>query len=206
MSPIDHETKKQLDSGYEQKIGSKDDPIHLVNFIFELNTTPRNEYEQVISKHLNVEKYLKWLAGVVCTQNYDGFVHNYALYRNGNTNLFEVIPWDYDATWGRDIHGDTMEYDYVRLEGFNTLTARLLDIPTYKKMYAEILASILENQFTIEYMAPKVENLHNLLRPFVLQDPYIKHKIEKFDNEPEFIFQFIKDRNQYLLEKLTSFI
>jgi spore coat protein H len=206
MSPIDHDTKKQLDSGYEQKIGSTDDPIHLVNFIFELNTTPRNEYEQVISKHLNVEKYLKWLAGVVCTQNYDGFVHNYALYRNGNTNLFEVIPWDYDATWGRDIHGDTMEYDYVRMEGFNTLTARLLDIPTYKKMYAEILASILENQFTIDYMAPKVENLHNLLRPLVLQDPYIKHKIEKFDNEPELIFQFIKDRNQYLLEKLSSFI
>ncbi|MCQ6280338.1 CotH kinase family protein [Bacillus sp. EB600] len=206
MSPIDKSTKKQLDSGYERKCGNVNDSFHLANFIFELNTTPRNEYERIISNHLNVEKYLRWLAGVVCTQNYDGFVHNYALYRNEETNLFEVIPWDYDATWGRDIHGEMMEYDYVRMEGFNTLTARLLDIPNFRKMYSTILASILENQFTTDFMAPKIELLHNLLRPCVLQDPYIQHKIDRFDSEPEFIFQFIKDRNRFLLEKLSSFI
>ena len=33
--------------------------------------------------------------------NNDGFTHNYALYRNSETGLFEIIPWDYDATWGR---------------------------------------------------------------------------------------------------------
>lgn len=206
MSPIDHDTKKQLDSGYERKVGNKNDSLPLAKFIFELNTTTRQEYEKVISSHLDVDKYLKWLAGVVCTQNYDGFVHNYALYRNGETNLFEMIPWDYDATWGRDIHGEKMDYDYVRMEGFNTLTARLLDIPSFRKMYADILKSILECQFTVDYMAPKVEGLHRILRPYVLQDPYIHQKIEKFDQEPEFIFQFIRERNQYLLDKLSSFI
>lgn len=205
MSPLDHEVKKQLDSGYEQKVGKAEDSLHLAKFIYELNITPRNEYERVISNHLDVEKYLKWLAGVVCTQNYDGFVHNYALYRNNETKLFEVIPWDYDATWGRDIHGEKMEYDYVRMEGFNTLTARLLDIDSFRKMYASILDSILENQFTIDFMEPKIENLHSSLRPLVIQDPYIQNKIEKFDQEPEYIFQFIKDRNQYLQEKLTNF-
>jgi spore coat protein H len=206
ISPIDHDTKKQLDSGYEQKIGSASNSFQLAKFIYELNTTPRNEYEQVISSHLNVEKYLKWLAGVVCTQNYDGFVHNYALYRNEETKLFEMIPWDYDATWGRDIHGEEMEYDYVRMEGFNTLTARLLDISAFRKMYASILSSVLENQFTIDFMKPKIESLHSLLRPYVLQDPYIQQKIEKFDNEPEFIFKFIEERNRFLLEKLSDYI
>lgn len=204
MSPIDHDTKKRLDSGYEVKYGIPNDSLKLANFIFELNTTPRSDYERVIETHLDVEKYLRWMAGVVCTQNYDGFVHNYALYLNRKTNLFEVIPWDYDATWGRDIHGEKMRYDYVRLEGFNTLTARLLDIPNYKKMYLSIMASILENQFTVDFMAPKVEKLHQLLRPFVLQDPYIQNKVAQFDSEPEYIFQFIKDRNRYLLEKLNN--
>lgn len=48
---------------------------------------------------MDADKYLRWLAGIVFTSNYDGFVHNYALYRNHETGLFEVIPWDYDATW-----------------------------------------------------------------------------------------------------------
>lgn len=206
MSPIDKDTKKQLDSGYERKCGNANDSCCLANFIFELNTTLRNEFERVITMHLDVEKYLRWLAGVVCTQNYDGFVHNYALYRNRETNLFEVIPWDFDATWGRDIHGEAMEYDYVRMEGFNTLTARLLDISTFRKQYFSILSSILENQFTIDYMTPKIETLHELLRPYVLQDPYIHSKVEIFDHEPEFIIQFIKDRNRYLFDRLNSFI
>lgn len=204
MSPIDHDVKKQLDSGYEQKVGNANDLIKLAEFIFQINTTLRTEFEKVITHYLDIDKYFKWLAGVVCTQNYDGFVHNYALYQNGENGLFEVIPWDYDATWGRDIHGKEMDFDYVRIDGFNTLTARLLDIPFYRKKYATILKSILENQYNVNYMAPKVEKLHELLRPFILKDPYICDQIDEFDHEPEFISQFIKDRNKYLINKLTA--
>lgn len=202
MSPLDHDLKKQLDSGYIQKYGEANDSFKLANFIFKLNTLSRTEYENIISTFLDVDKYLRWLAGVVCTQNYDGFVHNYALYLNGETNQFEVIPWDYDATWGRDIHGKEMEYDYVRMEGFNTLTARLLDIPNFRKKYFAILKYIIKNQFTVDFMKPRIERLHGLIRPYVLKDPYIQSNIDKFDHEPEYIVQYIKDRNGYLLEKL----
>jgi spore coat protein H len=204
ISPIDKGTKTSLDLGYERKIGTENDSLKLADFIFRLNTTPKAEYEKIISEYLDVDKYLRWLAGVVCTQNYDGFVHNYALYQNGETNQFEVIPWDYDATWGRDIHGDRMEFDYVRIEGFNTLTARLLDIPNFRKRYLEIMSSVLDHQFTVDFIAPKVESLHGTIRPYFLQDPYIQKRIDIFDREPELIFEFIKDRNAYLRNELTS--
>ena len=58
------------------------------------------------------------LLGVIFTQNFDGFVHNYALYRNAETGLVEVIPWDYDATWGRDVNGKVMREDYLRITRF----------------------------------------------------------------------------------------
>lgn len=206
MSPIDNDIKKQLDSGYEQKIGNANANLKLANFIYQLNTTPRAEFENVIQTHLDIDQYLKWLAGVVCTQNYDGFVHNYALYQNGETELFEVIPWDYDATWGRDIHGEDMEFDYVRLEGFNTLTARLLDIPNFRKKYYTIMKSILDNQFTIDFIAPKIHQLHTLIRPYILKDLYINNKLNQFEREPELILQFIKDRNHYLSKKLNSLL
>ena len=82
-------------------------------------------------KYLDIDKYLRWLAGVVCTQNFDGFIHNYALYRNSETNLFEITPWDYDGTWGRDLHGRKLDHDFVPISGYNTLTGRLLHIYPY---------------------------------------------------------------------------
>lgn len=96
-----------------------------------------------------MEKYLRWLDGLIFTQNYDGFVHNYALYRNGDTGLFEIIPWDYDATWGRDVNGKVMEEDYVRIEGFNTLTARILDVSAFRVRYQSLLKKILSNRLTL---------------------------------------------------------
>lgn len=96
-----------------------------------------------------MEKYLRWLDGLIFTQNYDGFVHNYALYRNGDTGLFEIIPWDYDATWGRDVNGKVMEEDYVRIEGFNTLTARILDVRAFRVRYQSLLKKILSNRLTL---------------------------------------------------------
>lgn len=99
-----------------------------------------------------------------------------------------------------------MEHDYVRLEGFNTLTARLLDVPVYRIRYRDIMATILDEAFTVEKLKPKVEQLHNLLRPSVATDPYIKTNLEIFDTEQMFIYQFIHDRNQYLREKLDSFL
>jgi spore coat protein H len=204
IGSFDKEAKKSLDAGYERKCGTPDDHLYLSEFIYKLNTTSKHEYEHVIVKLLDVEKYLLWLAGVVCTQNFDGFVHNYALYRNPDSGLFEIIPWDFDATWGRNINGKPMDYDYVRIEGFNTLTARLLDIAVFRKMYYNIMNRVLHNEFTLEYMRPKIEQLYSLLRPHVLNDPYIKENIQKFDAEPDFIYEFIVKRNNYLKNQLSA--
>ena len=64
-----------------------------------------------------MDQFILWLVGAICTMNNDGFTHNYALYRNSDTCLFEILPWDYDATWGRKVSGGLMEHTYVPIEG-----------------------------------------------------------------------------------------
>lgn len=202
ISDLDKETKKSLDLGYEIKYGTSDDDLYLQEMIFQINTLPRKDFELEIEKYINVQQYFRWMAGVILTQNYDGFVHNYSLYRNGVTKQFEVIPWDYDATWGRDINGEEMDADYVPIIGYNTLTARLLDIPNYRSQYKNLISSIMDNQFTVEYLRPKIEKLINSLRPYVLKDPYKKKEIDKFDQELDFILSFIEKRRNYLKSRL----
>ena len=204
VSELDNEVKKSLTLGYERKCGTEQDEYYLQEMIIKINTISRGEFENEIVKYLNVDKYLRWLAGVVFTQNFDGFVHNYALYRNGETGLFEVIPWDYDATWGRDVNGEVMEEDYLRIEGFNTLTARILDVNTFRLQYKKLLEDILNSKFNVNYLKPKIEDMHNLIRPFIQKDPYKKDDIHIFDKEPDFICAYIEARGNYIRSQLDS--
>jgi len=203
----DERMKKSLIAGYQQAVGDESDDTLLLDFIKKVNTIPLADFHNEIPQFLNIDTFLRWLAGAVCTMNNDGFTHNYALYRNSNTGLFEFIPWDYDATWGRKVDGGTMEYDYVHIEGkkCNHLCYLLMRVPEFRKRYRMILGDILENKFTVNYMENKVMSLYKALRPHVLLDPYKKRKIDLFDEEPEFIFQYIRDRNNYLKKQLVNF-
>jgi spore coat protein H len=205
MSDLDKETKKSLELGYERKWGKASNDYYLQEFIFNINTIVNSEFEKEIPKFVDIDKYLTWVAGIIFTSNYDGFVHNYALYRNSETGLFEVIPWDYDATWGRDVNGKIMEANYVPIEGFNTLTARLLSVGRFRKQYRQLLEEIMNHQFTVEYMIPKIVCQLELIRPYVLKDPYKKQNIDKFDLELAVISEYIVERREYLQRKLPRF-
>jgi len=204
MSDLDKEAKKSLKLGYEQKCGTAQADEQLQHLIMNINTIPREEFEHEIVKYVNVDKYLCWLAGVICTQNFDGFVHNYALYRNGDTGQFEIIPWDYDATWGRDVHGESMQADYLRIEGFNTLTARILDVKTFRTYYKNLLEGIVKSKFNVDYMKPKIQAMHDLIRPYIQKDPYEKDNIDLFDKEPDFICAYIEARGNYIISQLNT--
>lgn len=202
MSDLDKGIKKSLEIGYERKCGTAQDDMYLHDLIININTIPKVDFEKEIVKYVNVEKYLRWLAGVVFTQNYDGFVHNYALYRNGESGLFEIIPWDYDATWGRDVNGKVMEEDYVGIKGFNTLTARILDITTFRKRYQSLLKEIMNNQFNVKYMEPIVQGMHSLIKPYVPKDRYVRDNIKVFEKEPDFILKYIEARAKFIRSQL----
>lgn len=202
ISDLDKDVKKSLELGYEKKCGGEEADFHLQDFIIKINTIPNALFEKEIVRYLNVEQYLRWLAGAVLTQNYDGFVHNYALYRSDESGLFEIIPWDYDATFGRDVHGRDMPEDYVRIEGFNTLSARLLAISTFRKRYKELLTDIMKHQFTAEIFRPKIEAMVQLIRPYVQKDPYVKERTALFDKEPDLIVDFVRARSRFLVSQL----
>lgn len=205
LSPKTEEVKPRLDAGYRRKYGQEEDIQLLRELIYIINTTPIADFEETIARYLNINQYLSWLAGAVCTQNFDGFIHNYALYRNSRTGLFEIIPWDYDATWGRDCNGKEMAYDFVDIDGYNTLSARLLDTSTYRQLYKDRMAEILNSWFTPEYIGPRIESLHRLLRPYLQIDPHKKEKLNVFDAEPDYICRFINDRNHFLKGQLDTF-
>lgn len=202
----DSRKKRSRISGYKRKFGTEEDDDTLRKLLNVINKTSELEFSKMINEYIDLDKYLGWLAGAVCTMNNDGFTHNYALYQNGETGLYEIIPWDYDATWGRRVDGGRMAYDYVPIQGKegNYLSYRILEDSEFKRRYKKRLEELIETLFTVDYMKKKIEPLHQELRPHVLNDPYKYRKIDKFDKEPEYIYQFIKDRTMYIKEHLSE--
>jgi spore coat protein H len=202
MTP-EGEIKSSLLDGYTQKVGSVEDDSMIHDLLVCINTFPAELFNKQISKMIDINNYVKWLSGVVCTQNFDGFIHNYALYKNSKTRLIEMSPWDYDGTWGRDINGLPLAYDYVPIEGYNTLTSRLLQTTEYRSLYKSILANILKTTFTVENIQPRIEQNLSLIFPYILDDPVLKMKKDEFQIEGEVMVEFIRKRNQYLRDQLT---
>ena len=194
--------KRGLTSGYQRKFGKMQDDHSLIHFIKKINSPSTFQHE--IPQLLHLENYLRWLAGAVCTMNNDGFTHNYALYLNRRDQLFSIIPWDYDATFGRRVNGDVMEWDYVPVTGKtkNKLTTQLMRRSGFRKLYKDILEEILDTKFNVTYFEDKVMSLHSSLRPYILMDPHFQKDVDVYDREPSFILQFIEDRGAFLRRKL----
>ncbi|MCL6573535.1 MAG: CotH kinase family protein [Bacillus sp. (in: Bacteria)] len=200
----ENELKTHIDEGYTVKYGNKNDLSSLESLITMTNTLHNDEFEKHIKQVLDIDQYLTWLAGVVCTQNFDGFIHNYALYQNSKSGLFEITPWDYDGTWGRDLHGKPISNDFVPITGYNTLTGRLLYLDQFKKKYREILLLILEKEFTIETQTQYIDELFQFVKPFIHIDPFFKASEEQFSLEKEFILIYIRNRNAYLKQQMSK--
>ena len=205
LRPDDYKPKKSLLDGYMRKYGLESDDHSVEILLYKINTLSQDKFITEINNLIDVEKYLSWLIGVVCTQNFDAFIQNYALYQNRETNRFEVIPWDYDATWGRDINGRIMEHDYIPISGYNTLTARLLACPTFRTRYRLKLEQTIETFFTTKELEKEINELHQILRPYAINDTFLKNKLSYFDSEPEFILQYIRDRVNFIKKELTDF-
>jgi spore coat protein H len=123
VSPNTRSLKQPLEAGYRTVQGS--DPAPLRRMIMDLNLASDQRFPATVERCIDVPGYLRWLMVAVFVGNRDGFVHNYALYRDPDTGIFRIIPWDYDATWGIDVHGRPARLDRVPIAGWNRLSQRL---------------------------------------------------------------------------------
>lgn len=196
VSPITNSKKESLSQGYERKLGSYHDNLVLEEFIRKINKTSDDHFQREIAKYLDIDKYLRWLAVAVCIQNIDGFYHNYALYRNSKSGLFEIMPWDCDATFGRDWNGNIVKCNALPIEGKNYLTERILQVPAYRKQYQKLLEELLDTLFTPHNFEPLITSLTESIHPYLLFGSQTEE--QQFNKENEFILTFIKQRSLYI--------
>jgi len=105
------------------------------------SSTPENLPGR-IEPLLDVENYLRYLAVSVLLHNWDGYFNNLRLHLDPQIGKFQIIPWDLD---------NLLEFyeGRSRLEGANELSKKLLEIPTYRRRYKQILLELMDEKLTV---------------------------------------------------------
>jgi len=204
ISPETKQRKESLFDGYKLMIGTTSERKRLASFIAALNALEGQALYDHINSNLDIDNYLRWLAGAVCTGNYDGFNQNYALYRHESTNKYRIIPWDYEGTWSRDSYGKFFGREPVPITGRNELTKRLLSFRPVRRQYAELLQGILASTFTVARIAPIVERLYEEISPTIAKDRTRKYSYATFYEEQSFILNYVKERREVLSQEMKQ--
>ncbi|MFH5182270.1 CotH kinase family protein [Paenibacillus sp. TAB 01] len=204
LGPESDRKKSSLFKGYEQKMGRQADRTEWKAFISRLNTLKEPQLSRYLMKELDIDNYLRWLAGAVCTGNYDGFDQNYAVYRHKTRKKYRMIPWDYEGTWGRNCYGKKCGSDLVRVTGYNELTKKLLSNKAVRLRYKNLLKQILKSHFTVTKIDPLVLKMTQSIAPHIYRDTARKWSLSVFDGERQLIRSYIRERRELIKEALSK--
>lgn len=135
--PLFHEdliTPQDADNYYQQTYPKKKKQnktrfiTDIRDFILNSDST---SFEEKVGTIFDLDNIIDWHLLLLLTNNSDGILKNFYLYKVNAATPLRVAPWDYDHSWGRD--GDN-ELNLIKPLDLNrsTLFRRLLKIPAYQ--------------------------------------------------------------------------
>lgn len=177
----------------ELKNGDDEAKEGLQRFISLLNEMPEGEKGEIESI-LDVDSALQYIAAQTVLGNYDSYsgemCHNYYLCQN--EGIFSVIPWDYNMSFGgfggrgggggggsaaTTIPIDEPVYG-VPMES-RPLISKLLAVPEYLERYHGYVEALCDY---LDGFQLRVEELAELIRPYVEADPTKFYTMEQFES------------------------
>lgn len=132
-----------------------------------------------LEKYLNVDEILRYFAANTFLVNLDHYAgtmkHNYYLYENDG--IFEILPWDYNLSFGAFQHGSASEIINFPIDkpftdsAENTpLIAKLLEVDEYKETYHKYLLEIVQSYIQDGKFENKINSLDKLISEYVIND------------------------------------
>lgn len=186
--------------------------------IERINLTPRLFFARSLESAFNVENYLKYYASVIFTGNTDFTRHNVFFVNDPLTDMWEVIPWDPDLTWGNgqgfnltdtattDIDAGTFG-GAGTFHGPNVLLTQVLGVPQFKSYYCSELGQLATDEYITRELYPLIDGYYESIRVAAYADwrkfGWEEHK--PFDSSPERLKSFISNRGAFLRERIQSF-
>jgi spore coat protein CotH len=146
----------------------------VIEFTKLVNMGADADFTREISKHLDIDAFLRFLAATAAVSNLDSFFtigHNYCLYLHPETHKFHFIPWDVDLSFGNfPIFGtpeQQMDLSLTKPYVTNRLADRIMANREFAGRYQAILKEVLPVCFDKEKLLKEVATIEKTVKPLI---------------------------------------
>ncbi len=180
---------------------SNADRAALAAMIRDVNQTSDEDFAGVAAKHLDIERFARYLAVENFVADIDGVagefgMNNFYLYRHPATRRFEFIPWDKDFSFNGVDHA--VGYNLDR----NVLTARLMSVPLFRDVYLRTLRDTAES--TAGWLEEEVWRVRGMIEYAAYAEPEGDHSGEAWLGECDNILAFAQQRSGWVVKALEE--
>ena len=176
---------------------------HLRALILHADDT---DFDRQLPELIDVANFTDWHLLLLLTNNQDGLLKNFYLYKPTDRSPVRVAPWDYDHSFGRDGDNERNLNERKLDANRNLLFRRLLARPWYvaslKARWAELQS---DGIFTTKTLISEISDLAERLRPLAHRnvtrwpvDAEAYYDANDFDAEIELMKAFVALRHAYL--------
>jgi spore coat protein CotH len=152
----------------------------LVRFITILNNTPSGSLADSLESVIEVPEVLKYFAMNILVGEWDDYwslMNNYYLYHEPTKDIFHLIPYDYDNTYGIDWSGNNWTtanpYNYPKVVGgYRPLAERLMQNAQYRNLYTHFLEFFRSNVYQLPIWENRIDNLMSMISTSALNDSF----------------------------------
>jgi hypothetical protein len=180
----------------------------MVEMILSVNEASDEQFEEAVSQHLDLARYIAQLGAENYVAEFDGLLamNNYFLYRLPDEKIFRHLTWDKDGafTWSRRsiwLHTD-----------LNVLSRRALAQPRLRAAYLEVLG--LAQAFGGEaggWLEKEIEGYYRQIGPAALEDSLKQCNPgpktctnDEFEAGVENLIQFARERSEFIRGELAE--
>lgn len=151
---------------YERKTGDEADLTPMIGLVETVDLTPDDEFAETVWSVVDIPWFLDWYASIVLMANYDVTRENHYWYLPPEQGKWRVLPWDNDhgfyhilaRHWPLDL--GTAGSEPMVPSGPNRLFTRVLEIDTFRWLYAAKLSLLSDRLLEGEYTLHLIDSLH----------------------------------------------
>ncbi|MBN1218605.1 MAG: CotH kinase family protein [Anaerolineae bacterium] len=191
----------------------EEDYSDLADFIHTINNWDANSIARHLDDYVDVESYLDWLAVNTLVQSNDTYHKNYYLHNRVEDDKWEIMPWDYDLTWGRNwndycdgLCDDLSEGTSIKgsHQMANQLSQRVLNNPTFYERLRAKLADLLGTEFVEEKLFARIDAYYAEINELAHKDARKWPTNAQFDQERDRLKDWIRRRRHFLIKELGA--
>lgn len=140
--PFLHEQRivpQEEDNYYQQiypKIKKSDKTAQIEQLRDLIFNAPDSRFEDEIEQIFDIRNIIDWQILQMLTNNSDGQLKGFYLYRKDGKSPYRFAIWDYDHSFGRDGDGEYNMLDRVICPERSPLIRRLMQMPSYRQRIA----------------------------------------------------------------------